>query len=134
MHILTDRGREHKGIIEYYSYELYLSIESIEHTTSKAYSPRSSKWRAFPKEFVIGIPPRDEPLGKKGILDRIFTLLQEKGIIKMKLEVIYLDSTSIKVHPHGRETLKKMDPNALAGHLGDGQPSFIWLPRMPKQG
>ena len=95
-----------------------------------------SKWRALPKEFDNWHTTytRMNRWAKKGVLDRIFTLLQEKGIIKMKLEVIYLESTSIKVHPHGRGALKKTDPNASVNHVGDGQPSFIWLLRMPKVG
>jgi len=94
------------------------------------------KWRALPKEFGNWhtIYTRMNRWAKKGVLDRIFTLLQEKRIIKLKLEVIYLDSTSIKVHPHGTGALKKTVFNPLADHVVDGQPSFIWLPRMPKQG
>jgi transposase len=94
------------------------------------------KWRALPKEFGNWHTTytRMNRWAKKGVLDRIFTLLQEKGIIKMNLEVICLDSTSIRVHPHGTGALKKTGLNALASHVGDGQPSFIWLPRMPKQG
>jgi hypothetical protein len=37
--ILTDRGTEYKGKLEHHSYELYLSVEGIEHTLTKAYSP-----------------------------------------------------------------------------------------------
>jgi hypothetical protein len=40
--ILTDRGREYKGRLEHHSYELYLSVEGIEHTITKAYSPQSN--------------------------------------------------------------------------------------------
>ena len=94
------------------------------------------KWRALPKVFGNWhtIYTRMNRWAKKGFLDRIFIILQEKSIIKMKLEVIYLDSTSIKLNPHGTGALKKTDLKALAGHVGDGQPSFIWLPRVPKEG
>ncbi len=94
------------------------------------------KWRALPKEFGNWhtIYTRMNRWAKKGVLNRIFKLLQEKEIIKMRLEVIYLDSTSIKVHPHGSGALKKTVLNPLADHVVGGQPSFIWLPQMPKQG
>lgn len=94
------------------------------------------KWRAHPTRFGNWhtIYTRMNRWAKKGDLDRIFTLLQEKGMIKMKLEVIYLDSTSIRVHPHGAGALKKTVLQASADHVGDGERSFIWLPRMLKQG
>ena len=93
-----------------------------------------SKWRALPKEYGNWhtIYTRMNRWAKKGILDRIFKLLQEKGIIKMRLEVIHLDSTSIKVHPHGAGALKKTVRNPSVDHVVDGPPSFIWLPQMLK--
>ncbi len=39
LRILTDRGTEYKGNIEHHAFELFLSIEGIEHTVTKAYSP-----------------------------------------------------------------------------------------------
>ena len=36
LRILTDRGTEYKGKIENNAYQLFLSIEGIEHTTTKA--------------------------------------------------------------------------------------------------
>jgi len=42
LRILTDRGTEYKGKIEHHSYELYLSVEGIEHTVTKAYSPQTN--------------------------------------------------------------------------------------------
>lgn len=40
--ILTDRGTAYKGKLEHHSYELYLSVEGIEHTVTKAYSPQTN--------------------------------------------------------------------------------------------
>ncbi len=40
LRILTDRGTEYKGNIEHHAFELFLSIEGIEHTVTKAYSPK----------------------------------------------------------------------------------------------
>lgn len=42
LRVLTDRGSEYKGKIENHAYQLFLSIEGIEHTTTKAYSPQTN--------------------------------------------------------------------------------------------
>ena len=42
LRILTDRGTEYKGKIEHHAFELFLSIEGIEHTVTKAYSPQTN--------------------------------------------------------------------------------------------
>jgi len=42
LRILTDRGSEYKGNIEHHAFELFLSIEGIEHTTTKAYHPQTN--------------------------------------------------------------------------------------------
>ena len=42
LRILTDRGGEYKGNIEHHAFELFLSIEGIEHTTTTAYSPQTN--------------------------------------------------------------------------------------------
>lgn len=40
--ILTDRGTEYCGKIETNAYELYLSLEDIDHSRTKAYSPQTN--------------------------------------------------------------------------------------------
>lgn len=42
MRILTDRGSEYKGKYEHHEYELYLTIEGIEHTKTQVRSPQSN--------------------------------------------------------------------------------------------
>ena len=42
LRIITDRGTEYKGAIEHHAYELFLSVEGIEHTLTKAYSPQTN--------------------------------------------------------------------------------------------
>lgn len=42
LRILTDRGTEYCGKKETHSYELYLNLEDIEHTRTKAYSPQTN--------------------------------------------------------------------------------------------
>jgi len=41
LRLLTDRGSEYKGKLENHAYELFLSVEGITHTTTKAYSPQT---------------------------------------------------------------------------------------------
>jgi len=42
LRILTDRGSEYCGKIEHHAYQLYLDVEGIEHTRTKAYSPQTN--------------------------------------------------------------------------------------------
>ena len=67
---------------------------------------------------------------KSGVLDRVFEQLQRAGIIKVKLQVVSMDSTIVKVHPDGAGALKKLAPGPSASPGAAGPPSFIWLPRM----
>jgi len=68
---------------------------------------------------------------KKGVLDRVFAELQRQQIVRIRIEAVSLDSTSIQVHPDGTGALKKTDPSASASPEEAGPPKFIWLPRMP---
>lgn len=40
--ILTDRGSEYCGKVEHHPYQLYLAIEGIDHTKTKAFSPQTN--------------------------------------------------------------------------------------------
>jgi hypothetical protein len=42
LRILTDRGTEYCGKIENHAYQLFLSVENIDHTKTKAYSPQTN--------------------------------------------------------------------------------------------
>ncbi len=50
--------------------------------------------------------------------------------VRIKIEAVSLDSTSIKVHPDGTGALKKTARKPSASPEADGTPRFIWLPRM----
>jgi hypothetical protein len=67
---------------------------------------------------------------KAGVLDRLFEELQHQQLVRIRIEAVSLDSTIVKVHPDGTGALKKTDRNPLANPEADGQPKFIWLPRM----
>ena len=55
---------------------------------------------------------------KAGVLDRVFEKLQVEQIVRIKLEAVSLDSTSIKVHPDGTGALKKNGSQAIGKSRG----------------
>ena len=67
---------------------------------------------------------------KNGVLDRVFEHLQREQILRIKLEVLSIDGTVVKVHPDGPGALKKtaLSPSASSEWVGPAK--FIWLPRM----
>ena len=67
------------------------------------------KWRGLPKRFGRWhtIYMRMNRWAKNGVLDRVFEKLQMEQIVRIKIEVLGLDSTSVKVHPDGTGALKK---------------------------
>ena len=67
---------------------------------------------------------------KAGVLDRVFTALQEQQIIRITIEAMSLDSTIVKAHPDGTGALKKTARRPLASRVEVGPPRFIWLPQM----
>jgi transposase len=93
------------------------------------------KWRGLPKRFGRWhtIYTRMNRWSKSGVLDRAFTELQRAQIVRIRIEVVSLDSTIVKVHPDGTGALKKTDPRLSASAEPDGPPRFIWLPRMLEQ-
>lgn len=93
------------------------------------------KWRALPKEYGNrnSIYKRFSRWVNNGVIQQIFTVLQQERIIAIKVEVPALDSTSCKVHPDGHGVLKNTE-NSLSGNpKGAGIPSFTWYPQMTKQ-
>jgi transposase len=90
------------------------------------------KWRGLPKRFGNWhtIYTRMNRWSKNGVLDKVFTALQEQDIIRIKVESVSVDSTIVKVHPDGTGALKKTAAKALESHGADGQQRFIWLPQM----
>ena len=90
------------------------------------------KWRGLPKRFGNWhtIYTRINRWSKSGVLDRVFEQLQQSQVVRIKIEAVSLDSTSIKVHPDGTGALKKTARKPSASPAVDGTPRFIWLPRM----
>jgi len=90
------------------------------------------KWRGLPKRFGNWhtIYTRMNRWSKAGVLDQVFERLQREQIVRLKIEAVQLDSTTVKVHPDGTGALKKTDPRPSENPAADGPPRFIWLPRM----
>jgi transposase len=90
------------------------------------------KWRALPKRFGRWhtIYTRMNRWAKAGVLDRVFTALQEEEIIRIRVEALGLDSTIVQVHPDGTGAEKKTARSPLDAPEAGGAPKFIWLPQM----
>ena len=90
------------------------------------------KWRGLPKRFGRWhtVYMRMSRWSKAGVLDRVFEKLLVEQIVRIHLEAVSLDSTSIKVHPDGAGALKKTGRRPSARAAADGTPKCIWLPRM----
>lgn len=93
------------------------------------------KWRALPKEFGNWhtIYTRLKRWAEAGVLDRLFAALQEHRLVRIKVECLGLDSSSVKVHPDGTGAAKKRGLKPSASRAADGTPRFIWLPRMTER-
>jgi transposase len=90
------------------------------------------KWRGLPSHFGNWhtIYTRMNRWAKAGVLDRVFTALQEQQIIRIKIEAMSVDSTIVKVHPDGTGALKKKVHKPSANPAEAGRQKFIWLPQM----
>ncbi|WP_122974859.1 MULTISPECIES: IS5 family transposase [Comamonadaceae] len=78
------------------------------------------KWRGLPKRFGNWhtIYTRMNRWTKAGVLDRMFEELQRAQVVRIKIEAVSLDSTSIKVHPDGTGAPKKNGPQSIGKSRG----------------
>jgi len=90
------------------------------------------KWRGLPKRFGPWhtIYTRMNRWSKSGVLDTVFAQLQREQLVRIRIEAVSLDSTTVKVHPDGTGALKKTAGKPSANRAAAGPPRFIWLPRM----
>ena len=93
------------------------------------------KWRALPARFGNWhtIYTRLRRWAAAGVLDKMFEELQREQLVRVRIEAVSLDSTSIKVHPDGTGALKKTARKPSASRAAVGPPRFIWLPRMSER-
>lgn len=73
------------------------------------------KWRGLPKRFGNWhtVYTRMRRWQKAGVLDKVFEALQREQAVRIRIEAVSLDSTSIKVHPDGTGALKKRTASDL---------------------
>jgi transposase len=90
------------------------------------------KWRGLPRRFGNWhtIYTRMNRWSKAGVLDRVFEQLQQSQVVRIRIEAVSLDSTSVQVYPDGTGALKRTARSPSANPAADGTPRFIWLPRM----
>jgi transposase len=90
------------------------------------------KWRALPKSYGNWhtIYVRMNRWSKNGVLRRLFEALQTEGVIKIKMETLCVDSTTVKVHPNGAGALKKLESRPLVDRGEGSRQKFIWSPRL----
>lgn len=90
------------------------------------------KWRRLPQEFGNWhtIYTRMSRWAKSGVLNRVFTRLQQEHLIRVRIEAVSLDSSYIKVHPDACGALKKTALSASAGPEEEEPVKFIWLPQV----
>jgi hypothetical protein len=58
----------------------------------------------------------------------VFTPLQEKQIFRIRIEVLSIDSTGVKVHPDTSDTRKKTGISLSESPAEAETSKFIWLP------
>lgn len=80
-------------------------------------------WRGLPDRFGNWhtVYVRMSRWSKSGVLDRVFTQLQQERILHVRLE-------AAEAHPDGSHT-KGVGPSGAPAPAG--APGLIWLPRMP---
>src|SRR6201994_2071575 len=93
-----------------------VSLSNLQFLNALLYvAEHGCKWRGLPKRFGNWhtIYTWMNRWSKSGVMDRVFEKLQLEQIVRIKIEAIALDSTSVKVHPDGTGALKK---KRTAGH------------------
>ena len=88
-------------------------------------------WRGLPAKYGRWhtVYTRMSRWAKAGVLDRVFEELQVLNVLRVKIEMVSIDSTSVNVHPDGTGALKKGGRKPSAAVAAGSTPRFIWLPR-----
>ena len=84
------------------------------------------KWRAHPPRFGAWhtVYTRMRRWADGGVLDRLFDALRKHHMIRVSVDCLGLDSTSVKVDPDGTGAPKKTDRKRLeSGAVGGTQKS-----------
>jgi transposase len=99
------------------------------HTLTPALSREREREREreMPKRFGNWhtVYTRMRRWAKAGVLDKMFEELQREQVVRIRIEAVSLDSTSIKVHPDGTGALRKKDRKPSESPEAAGTPRFI---------
>ena len=110
-----------------------VSMSNLELVNAILYvTENGCKWRALPESYGNWhtVYVRMNRWSKNGVLQRLFEGLQQENIIRIRMEAVCLDSTSIKVHPNGTGALKKVASKESGVRVEDSQQRFTWLPHL----
>jgi len=98
-----------------------VSLSNLQFLNAVLYvAEHGCKWRGLPKRFGNWhtIYTRMNRWSKSGAMDRVFEKLQLEQIVRIRIEALSLDSTSVKVHPDGTGALKKNGPQSIGKSRG----------------
>ena len=78
------------------------------------------KWRSLPAHLGNWhtVYTRMSRWSKAGVLERVFAQLQRSQIARIRIDVVCLDRTSVKMHPDGSGDVKKSGPQAIGKSRG----------------
>lgn len=115
---------KHRGSLTYSNLEVLNAIFYI--------VENGAKWRRLPREYGHWhtVYARMRGWARRGVLARVFEAMQALQLVRVKVEVCSLDSTSVKVHPEGTGALKNTARRPLAVRAEDSPSRFIWWPQM----
>ena len=90
------------------------------------------KWRDLPQEFGNWhtIYVRMLRWSENGVLQKLFEALQMSGIIQINVQIIHIDSTSVRVHQDATSAPKKRANKALGAHEEEIPRKFTWSPHL----
>ncbi len=93
------------------------------------------KWRGLPSEYGkwFTVYQRFNRWVVNGVMARVFSAMQHEQIISVRVGVVAVDSTSVKVHPDGHGALKRTVLKPSGSPVAGGTPSFTWYPQMTRQ-
>jgi transposase len=121
---ISDCFPKHRGNLTYANLDVLNAFLYI--------AENGCKWRALPEKYGNWhtIYYRISRWSKRGVLDKVFAKLQEKQIVRINIDVISMDSTSVKIHPDATGARKKTErsPSECLAEVETAK--FIWLPRV----
>ncbi len=90
------------------------------------------QWRGLPKRFGNWhtIYTRMNRWYKSGVLERVFEALQDAQIVRIRFEPIVLDGFMGGSRPDGVKAKMTSAHHRARTPAADGQPKFVWVPRM----